>query len=133
MTVIVTKTGFAQETSNAGFTPLDTWQGTGGIDLLNTADAAEIFDQVKTAPALRIPFPSFADGRGFTLARRLRRLGYTGTLRAEGHVLSDQFRHARRCGFDEVEISDAQAARQPEAHWPLDLPSSYQFRVGTAA
>ncbi|MBB5515856.1 uncharacterized protein (DUF934 family) [Rubricella aquisinus] len=133
MSVIVTKNGFSKDTSNAGFTPLDDWQGAGGIDLPNTADAAEVFDKVKDAPALRIPFPSFADGRGFTLARRLRRLGYAGTLRAEGHILSDQFRHARRCGFDEVEISDAQALRQPEDHWPRDLPPAYQFRVGTAA
>jgi uncharacterized protein (DUF934 family) len=133
MSVIVTKYGFSKDTSNAGFSSLEEWQGTGGIDLPNTADAAEIFDAVKTAPSLRIPFPSFADGRGFTLARRLRRLGYRGTLRAEGHILSDQFRQARRCGFDEVEISDTQAARQPEDHWPRDLPPAYQFRVGTTA
>jgi phosphoadenosine phosphosulfate reductase len=32
------------------------------------------------------PFPGFADGRGFTIAHRLRLMGYTGRLRAHGHV-----------------------------------------------
>ena len=62
-------------------------------------------------------FPSFADGRGFTLARRLRLIGYKGRLRARGHVLADQYAMARRSGFDEVEIDDALAERQPEDQW----------------
>lgn len=66
---------------------------------------------------IRIGFPSFADGRGFTLARHLRARGYAGRLRASGHVIADQYAMARRCGFDEVEISDDLAARQPEAQW----------------
>ncbi len=66
---------------------------------------------------IRIPFASFADGRGFTLARRLRLRGYTGRLRASGHVIADQYAMARRAGFDEVEISAALAARQPEDQW----------------
>ena len=66
---------------------------------------------------VRVDFPSFADGRGFTIARRLRLMGYGGRLRAAGHVISDQYAMARRAGFDEVEISDELAARQPEAEW----------------
>ena len=44
-------------------------------------------------------------------------MGYAGRLRASGHVLADQYAMARRCGFDEVEIDDDMAARQPEAQW----------------
>lgn len=66
---------------------------------------------------IRIAFPSFSDGRGFTLARHLRGLGYTGRLRAAGHVIADQYAMARRCGFDEVEISDELARRQTEDQW----------------
>ncbi|MCB2136862.1 MAG: DUF934 domain-containing protein [Rhodobacteraceae bacterium] len=66
---------------------------------------------------IRVAFPSSADGRGFTLARHLRGRGYTGRLRAKGHVIADQYAMARRCGFDEVEISDDLAARQPEDQW----------------
>jgi len=47
----------------------------------------------------------------------LRLMGYRGRLRAKGHVISDQYAMARRCGFDEIEISEALAARQPEADW----------------
>ena len=44
-------------------------------------------------------------------------MGYTGRLRAEGHVIADQYAMARRSGFDEVAISDDLAARQPAAQW----------------
>ncbi len=66
---------------------------------------------------IRVAFPSFADGRGFTLARQIRGRGYAGRLRATGHVIADQYAMARRAGFDEVEIPDDLAARQPEAQW----------------
>ena len=66
---------------------------------------------------IRVDFPSFADGRGFTIARRLRLMGYKGRLRAKGHVLADQYAMARRSGFDEVEIDAALATRQPEDQW----------------
>jgi uncharacterized protein (DUF934 family) len=44
-------------------------------------------------------------------------LGFTGRLRAAGHVIADQYAMARRSGFDEVEISDELAERQPEEQW----------------
>ena len=66
---------------------------------------------------IRVDFPSFADGRGFTIARQLRLMGYDGVLRARGHVIADQYAMARRSGFDEVEISDDLATRQPEDQW----------------
>lgn len=66
---------------------------------------------------LRIRFPNFADGRGLTLARQLRRLGFDGRLRAVGPLLPDQYAMLRRAGFDEVEITKAHAARHAQAHW----------------
>ena len=87
------------------------------LDLPNDANATEIAPHFDRLGAIRIAFPSSADGRGFSLARRLRDMGYRGRLRAQGHVISDQFRYALDCGFDEVEIDDELAARQPEAHW----------------
>ena len=66
---------------------------------------------------IRIDFPSFADGRGFTLARLIRLLGFTGRLRAKGRVIADQYAMARRSGFDEIEISPELASRQPEEQW----------------
>lgn len=44
-------------------------------------------------------------------------MGYKGQLRARGHILADQYAMARRVGFDEVEISDELAERQPASQW----------------
>ncbi|MBW7056735.1 DUF934 domain-containing protein [Paracoccus bogoriensis] len=68
-------------------------------------------------PLIGIAFPVFHDGRGFTLARRLRELGYKGRLRATGRLIADQYAMARRVGFDEVEVAPDIAARQPQAQW----------------
>lgn len=66
---------------------------------------------------LAIDFPSFSDGRGFSLARRLREMGYKGRLRASGRLIADQYAMARRVGFDEVEVAPDIAARQPQDQW----------------
>jgi len=88
-----------------------------GLDVPNTVGADQIIPYFDQAGLIRIDFPSSHDGRGFSIARHLRLLGYQGRLRAHGHVLADQYAMARRCGFDEVEISTALAARQPEDQW----------------
>ena len=44
-------------------------------------------------------------------------MGYKGRLRARGHVIADQYAMARRAGFDEIEIPEDLAARQPEDQW----------------
>ena len=66
---------------------------------------------------IAVEFPKHNDGRGFSLGRMLRQQGYAGTLRASGHILPDQFGFALHDGFDEVEIDEAQAARQPVEQW----------------
>jgi len=118
MSVIVTDTGFAADDWAAGIVPLDELAAhQGAVDLANTADPAALGNQLATLQLIRIAFAAFSDGRGFTLAARLRRMGYTGRLRAYGHVLADQYAMARRSGFDEVEIPDDLAARQPADQW----------------
>ncbi len=84
-----------------------------GADTLPEA-LPERFDGIDL---IRVAFPATSDGRGFTLARQLRARGYAGRLRAKGPLISDQYAMARRSGFDEVEIPDDMAARQPEAEW----------------
>ena len=117
--VIVTDTGFAADDWLEGFVPLADLDGSDarGVDLVNTDDPARLSNRLSDVAVIRIAFPAFSDGRGFTLARRLRVMGYTGRLRAQGHVIADQYAMARRCGFDEVEISADLAARQPEDQW----------------
>ena len=111
MTVIVTDTGFGPDDWTEGF------EGETVVDLEPDADLLPLRDRLSALEMVRIAFPSFADGRGFSLARRLRLAGYEGRLRAKGHVLADQYAMARRSGFDEVEIGEDLARRQPEDQW----------------
>lgn len=66
---------------------------------------------------LSVGFPAFTDGRGFSVARRLRADGFHGRLRASGPVIADQFVYLLQCGFDEVEIPQEIADRQPIEDW----------------
>ena len=82
--------------------------------------------------AISINFPSEKDGRGFSLARRLRQLGYLGVLRATGHVMVDQYRHATQSGFNQIAISSKLAKRMPEPYWQQqidDFTPSYQEKL----
>lgn len=121
MSVIVTDTGFNAEDWPAGFLDLDCLRVSEtaghGLDLPNDIKVDDLRGFLDRLAIIRVDFPSFADGRGFSVAKRLRLLGYKGRLRARGHVLADQYAHARRSGFDEVEISDDLAARQPASQW----------------
>lgn len=118
MTVIVTDSGFAVEDYQGSFAALETPAANAeALDLASDANTDDLSDAIDRYQMIRIDFPSFADGRGFSIARALRRKGFTGRLRAKGHVIADQYAMARRSGFDEVEISDDLAARQPENQW----------------
>ena len=120
MTVIVTDTGFAPDDFDGAIVahdPLAAAAVNTGLDLTSDFDVKTIDGKFDGVALIRIDFPSFADGRGFSIARALRRMGFTGRLRARGHVLADQYAMARRSGFDEVEIDDSLAARQPEEQW----------------
>lgn len=132
---IVTDTGFAPDDLNHGFTPSDALPANGpvAIDLAPDVDLCPLLPRLGEATAIRVAFPSFADGRGFTIARQLRRAGFKGRLRAAGHVIADQYAMARRAGFDEVEIDDTLAARQPEDQWLARADwqgHDYQARLG---
>lgn len=122
--IIVNDDGFTSEDWNRGYisfgdieTLTETQKTALAIDLPNDFDAATVLPWIDQIDLIRIDFPVFSDGRGFSLAQRLRLLGYHGRLRAKGHVLADQYAMARRSGFDEVEIDQELAARQPEPQW----------------
>ena len=115
MTQLINDTGFVADDLATTFTPLgDAANDIAAIDVPADADPTTI---PLNADVIRIAFPAAADGRGFTIARVLRLRGFTGRLRAYGTVISDQYAMARRSGFDEVEIPDDLATRQPEAEW----------------
>lgn len=105
-----------------------------GVDLPNNVDAAEVLPRLGGVALVSVDFPAFNDGRGFSIARRLRALGYAGRLRAAGPVIADQFTYLLECGFDEVEVPEHVALRQPAAMWLAQLgriSSGYQRgRIG---
>ncbi len=60
---------------------------------------------------IAIDFPAFGDGRGFSLAVRLRKdLGFTGEIRATGDIIPDQAMHLLRSGFDTAEVKPERKA-----------------------
>ena len=119
MSVIVTDKGFAPEDFTGGFAAWDdpALDTATAADLPPDADPAALAPHLGRLELIRVAFPAFSDGRGFTVARRLRLMGYKGRLRAAGHVIADQYAMLRRSGFDEAEISADLAARQPEDQW----------------
>ncbi|WP_027468850.1 DUF934 domain-containing protein [Deefgea rivuli] len=85
------------------------WLTTAGTPTLDTVgvffapndDFQAHITALKTLPVLAVDFPSFRDGRGYSMAYLLRsRYGYQGELRAVGDVLQDQLFYMQRCGFD---------------------------------
>ncbi len=117
MSILVKDTGFESDDWSAPIVALNDARPGAGIDLASSNDPVELTGRLEDIQLIRVDFPSFSDGRGFTIARQLRLMGFKGRLRARGHIIADQYAMARRAGFDEVEISEEMAERQPESHW----------------
>jgi uncharacterized protein (DUF934 family) len=92
-----------------------------GVELSNNFDPNQVKPHFDQLALIAIGFPAFSDGRGFTLAKRLRRLGFKGTLRAVGPLIPDQFAYAIACGFDQVELPETSATRQAPEQWTIVL------------
>lgn len=111
-------------------------EGRLGVAVPNTVRASDLRPHFPALALIAVAFPSFSDGRGFSLARQLRREGFAGRLRASGSLIADQFAYALACGFDEVEIPDELAARQPPQQWLAALAAmsqGYQRGYGTGS
>ncbi len=132
MSILVTDAGFGPVPA-IQFVPLaEIATHQGAVDLAHTDSPEALLPYLATLNIIRVGFPAFSDGRGFTIGHRLRALGFTGTLRAAGPIISDQYPMARRTGFDEVEIPDDLAARQPEPQWTAHAnwrAGDYQSRL----
>ncbi|MDH5530213.1 MAG: DUF934 domain-containing protein [Paracoccaceae bacterium] len=107
MSVIIRDDGFHDED----------YLGEAVIDIAHDTKPEAMPGDFTGVELVRVGFPGFSDGRGFTLARLVRAKGYKGRLRAVGPIIADQYAMARRSGFDEVEIPDDLAARQPADQW----------------
>ncbi|MCQ8781970.1 DUF934 domain-containing protein [Mangrovibrevibacter kandeliae] len=88
-----------------------------GLSVANDTKVDAIAPFFDAIDLIAVEFPSFSDGRGLSLAKRLRRAGFAGRLRASGPLIADQFAEALACGFDEIQLPETMAARQPVAQW----------------
>ncbi len=84
-----------------------------GVQIPNSTAPDRLRPYFQRLALVAVEFPSFADGRGFSLGHRLRAAGFKGRLRATGHVIADQFAYLLACGFDELSLRDELAERQP--------------------
>jgi uncharacterized protein (DUF934 family) len=97
-----------------------------GICLDADDDPAEIAGALDRLALVAVRFPSFADGRGYSIARLLRqRHGWQGELRAVGDVLRDQMFYLSRCGFDTFDLKDGESVADALAGFG-DFTESYQ-------
>lgn len=79
-----------------------------GVRLSPADDPHDLTPFLDRITLIEIDFPKYTDGRGYSQAQLLRRrLGYTGELRAVGHVLRDQILYMNRSGFDAYQTSRA--------------------------
>jgi len=75
------------------------------VVLQPTDDPAALADRIGGITAIAVNFPSFGDGRGYSIARLLReRYGYKGELRAVGEVARDHLHAMAQCGFDAFQL-----------------------------
>jgi uncharacterized protein (DUF934 family) len=129
MAQLICETGFVKDTwAGTIFPTLADYIEEPVLLLRPQDDINEIVPYFKSLHLIVVSFPSSADGRGFSQAAELRDIGYTGRLRAQGHVLVDQFRAALHAGIDEIEISDEQAQRNPEHQW-LAVPLQHGYQT----
>jgi len=106
-----------------------------GVRFGNTDKPEALAGFLPRLSVIVLPFPAFNDGRAYSIARRLREMGYRGELRAIGNVLPDQLQFMLQVGFDAFEIGE----RFPLETWQKasrQMSLAYQrglFRRGAEA
>jgi uncharacterized protein (DUF934 family) len=84
-----------------------------GVEVPNTVTTETLAPHFGKLALIAVTFPGYMDGRGFTIAKRLRNAGFKGALRAVGPLIAEQFAYGLSCGFTEFEIPEEHAARMP--------------------
>jgi uncharacterized protein (DUF934 family) len=82
-------------------------------DVASQDQITQLLDQ----PVVRLEVDGFADGRGLSVARQLRLLGFAGVLEVIGDLLPDQLPMAAASGIDAILISAEHARRCDESQW----------------
>ncbi|MGD9860871.1 MAG: DUF934 domain-containing protein [Marinobacterium sp.] len=77
-----------------------------GVKVNGDDDLEQILALKDRVSLYAVEFPAFTDGRGFSIARLLRRAGFAGEIRAIGDVTRDRLAHMERSGFNALQIPD---------------------------
>jgi uncharacterized protein (DUF934 family) len=104
-----------------------------GIVVPNVSSANSLAGTFNRVSLIAVDFPSFTDGRGFSIGRQLRLRGFKGRLRAVGPLIPDQFAYVLALGFDEIDVPQAIFDRAPIAIWQAAARSiSHGYQRGLA-
>ena len=88
------------------------------VKLAADVDLEVLKPRLSGLKTIEIEFPGYADGRGFSIARQLRkRYGFKGDLIATGPLIPDQYVYALQCGFDAVKVDPETYAKQDKQEW----------------
>ena len=88
------------------------------VTLAPDADLDALAPRLSGLKKIEIEFPKYADGRGFSIARQLRKThGFTGEIVAAGPLIPDQYVYALQCGFDAVRVDAQTYAKQTPEEW----------------
>ncbi len=155
--VVGTDAGFDRSESGGGIAirslilPLARWQaerdqwwlwvGRLGVRIAPNDRVEALESDLVRLALIAIEFPGPSEGRGYSQARVLRdRFGFTGEVRAVGHVKLDQLFFLARCGFDALELADGtdpqqalQALRQFDVAYQPGAVASPALRRRTLA
>ncbi len=75
-------------------------QGRLGVQVNGDDDLEALYAEQANIALIAIEFPIFRDGRGFSIARQLVRVGFTGEIRAVGDVARDRLAYMHSSGFN---------------------------------
>ncbi len=80
-----------------------------GVLLQPDEDPLELSRLLGRLTLITVSFPSFTDGRGYSISRLLcDRFGWKGELRAVGDIQRDQVFYLSRVGFNAFSLKDGQ-------------------------
>jgi uncharacterized protein (DUF934 family) len=102
---------------------------TTGVILCGDSDPSPLKAHLATLAFVAVEFPKFADGRGYSHARRLRELwSYKGPIVAFGDVLRDQLHYMDRSGINGFMLRADQDIEACVAAFSL-YSSPYQYNA----
>ena len=102
-----------------------------GVDVPNDVDVDQLTPHLARFDIVTLNFPGFADGRAFSQARSIRHTEhFSGSIRARGSFLPDQYGFLLQSGVDSFEVSDRFSLDEWIRHADA-VPATYQRDYAT--